>query len=188
VSRKRGNFTSKEGEKKKSVSPPGTKMLIFFDFVEVVEVHIVKTSMKRPLTLSPTIFEFGTWPKVQTGLYGCCLACPSGALDDIDIWGQLGPISVLIKMHEGTSWAGPDGKEHQESLVKCNKAFLDCVELHKLTVFSPDAMLPKGSGTTSKREYTSPRGLVYASSSPGCNSSAGISNTSLRRRAAPGLC
>jgi hypothetical protein len=30
--------------------------------------------------------------------------------------------------------------------------------------------LPKGSGTTSNREYASPRGLVYASSSPGCNS------------------
>jgi hypothetical protein len=47
-------------------------------------------------TLSPTIFEFRTWPKVQTGLYGCCLACPSGVLDDIDIWGQLGPILVSI--------------------------------------------------------------------------------------------
>jgi hypothetical protein len=33
---------------------------------------------------------------LQTGLYGCCLACPSGVLDGIDIWGQLGPISVLI--------------------------------------------------------------------------------------------
>ena len=30
--------------------------------------------------------------------------------------------------------------------------------------------LPKGSATTSNREYTSPLGLVYASSSPGCNS------------------
>ena len=47
-------------------------------------------------TLSPTIFEFRTWAKVQTGLYGCCLACPSGVLDDIDIWGQLGPILVSI--------------------------------------------------------------------------------------------
>ncbi len=47
-------------------------------------------------TLSPTIFEFRTWPKVQTGLYGCCLDCPSGVLDDIDIWGQLGPILVSI--------------------------------------------------------------------------------------------
>jgi hypothetical protein len=47
-------------------------------------------------TLSPTIFEFRTWAKVQTGLYGCCLACPSRVLDDIDIWGQLGPILVLI--------------------------------------------------------------------------------------------
>ena len=47
-------------------------------------------------TLSPTIFEFRTWPKVQTGPYGCCLACRSGVLDDSDIWGQLGSILVLF--------------------------------------------------------------------------------------------
>ena len=47
-------------------------------------------------TLSPTIFEFRTWLRVQTGPYGCCLACPSGVLDDFDIWGQLRPILVLI--------------------------------------------------------------------------------------------
>ncbi len=47
---------------------------------------------------------------------------------------------IVIEMHEGDSWAGPDGKEHQGSRVKCNKAFSDCVELHKLTtVSSPDA-------------------------------------------------
>ena len=43
---------------------------------------------------------------------------------------------IVKEMHEGDSWAGPDGKEHQGSRVKCNKAFSDCVELHKLTVFS----------------------------------------------------
>ena len=47
-------------------------------------------------TLSPTIFELWTSVKVQNGPYGCCLACPSGVLDDIDIWGQLGPILVSI--------------------------------------------------------------------------------------------
>jgi len=46
---------------------------------------------------------------------------------------------IVKEMHEGDSWAGPDGKEHQGSRVKCNKAFSDCVELHKLTVFSQDA-------------------------------------------------
>jgi hypothetical protein len=46
---------------------------------------------------------------------------------------------IVKEMHEGDSWAGPDGKEHEGSRVKCNKAFSDCVELHKLTVFSPDA-------------------------------------------------
>jgi hypothetical protein len=46
---------------------------------------------------------------------------------------------IVKEMLEGDSWASPDRKEHQGSPVKCNKAFLDCVELHKLTVFSPDA-------------------------------------------------
>jgi hypothetical protein len=46
---------------------------------------------------------------------------------------------IIKEMHEGDSWAGPDGKEHQGSRLKCNKAFSDCVELHKLTVFSQDA-------------------------------------------------
>ena len=49
-------------------------------------------------TLSPTIFEFRTWAKVQTGLYGCCLACPSRVLGDIDIWGELGTILVSISL------------------------------------------------------------------------------------------
>ena len=46
---------------------------------------------------------------------------------------------IVKEMHEGDSWAGPDGKEHQGSRLKCTKAFSDCLELHKLTVFSPDA-------------------------------------------------
>ena len=46
---------------------------------------------------------------------------------------------IVKEMHEGDSWAGPDGKEHQGSRLRCNKAFSDCLELHKLTVFSPDA-------------------------------------------------
>jgi hypothetical protein len=46
---------------------------------------------------------------------------------------------IVKEMHEGDSWAGPDGKEHQGSRLKCNKAFSDCLELHKLMVFSPDA-------------------------------------------------
>ncbi len=46
---------------------------------------------------------------------------------------------IIKEMHEGDSWAGPDGKEHQGSCLKYNKAFSDCVELHKLMVFSQDA-------------------------------------------------
>jgi hypothetical protein len=46
---------------------------------------------------------------------------------------------IVKEMHEGDSWAGPDGKEHKGSRLKCTKAFSDCLELHKLTVFSPDA-------------------------------------------------
>jgi hypothetical protein len=46
---------------------------------------------------------------------------------------------IVKDMHVSDSWAGPDGKEHQGSRVKCNKAFSDCMELHKLMVFSPDA-------------------------------------------------
>ena len=46
---------------------------------------------------------------------------------------------IVKEMHEGDSWAGPDGKEHEGSRLKCSKAFSDCLELHKLTVFSPDA-------------------------------------------------
>ena len=47
-------------------------------------------------TLSQTIFELRTSLKFQNGPYGYRLACPSGVLDDIDIWGQLGPILVSI--------------------------------------------------------------------------------------------
>jgi hypothetical protein len=42
-------------------------------------------------------------------------------------------------MHESDSWAGPDGKEHTGICPKGLGAFCDCIELHKLTVFAPDA-------------------------------------------------
>ena len=46
---------------------------------------------------------------------------------------------IVQEMHESDSWAGPDGKENTGVRPKGWKAFLDCVELHKLTVFPPDA-------------------------------------------------
>jgi hypothetical protein len=42
-------------------------------------------------------------------------------------------------MHECDSWAGPDGEKHDGKRPKSYKAFLDCLELHKLTIFSADA-------------------------------------------------
>jgi hypothetical protein len=42
-------------------------------------------------------------------------------------------------MHERDSWAGADGERHKERRPKGFKAFLDCLELHKLTVFTADA-------------------------------------------------
>jgi hypothetical protein len=61
---------------------------------------------------------------------------------------------IVREMHKGDSWAGPDGKEHQGSRVKCNKAFVDCVELHKLKVFSPD--------TFKRQRYTTSTGNTQA--------------------------
>jgi hypothetical protein len=41
-------------------------------------------------------------------------------------------------MHERDSWAGADGEKHNGKRPKGFKAFLDCLELHKLTVFTAD--------------------------------------------------
>ena len=42
-------------------------------------------------------------------------------------------------MHERDSWAGVDGKRHDEKRPKTWTSFQECVELHKLTVFTHDA-------------------------------------------------
>jgi hypothetical protein len=42
-------------------------------------------------------------------------------------------------MHNGDSWAGVNGKRNEGKCVKSFAAFLDCLELHKLTVFTHDA-------------------------------------------------
>jgi hypothetical protein len=46
---------------------------------------------------------------------------------------------IVCEMHESDSWAGPDGKENDGARPKGWLAFCDCLELHKLTVFAPDA-------------------------------------------------
>jgi hypothetical protein len=42
-------------------------------------------------------------------------------------------------MHKRDSWAGPDGEKQNGKRPKSYKAFLDFLELHKLTMFSADA-------------------------------------------------
>jgi hypothetical protein len=46
---------------------------------------------------------------------------------------------IIREMHERDSWAGADGKKHDGKRPKGFKAFSDCLELHKLTVFTADA-------------------------------------------------
>jgi hypothetical protein len=42
-------------------------------------------------------------------------------------------------MHKRDSWAGADGKKHDGKRPKGFRAFSDCLELHKLAVFTADA-------------------------------------------------
>ena len=46
---------------------------------------------------------------------------------------------IVREMHERGSWAGADGERHNGKRPKGFKAFMDCLELHKLTVFTADA-------------------------------------------------
>jgi hypothetical protein len=46
---------------------------------------------------------------------------------------------VCRKMHENDSWAAVDGKITKARCPRTWMSFLDCLELHKLTVFSADA-------------------------------------------------
>ena len=46
---------------------------------------------------------------------------------------------IVQEMHEHDSWAGVDGKRHDEKRPKTWTSFQECVELHKLTVFTLDA-------------------------------------------------
>ena len=46
---------------------------------------------------------------------------------------------IVREMHERDSWADVDGKRHDEKHPKTWTSFQECVELHKLTVFTHDA-------------------------------------------------
>ncbi len=46
---------------------------------------------------------------------------------------------VCCKMHENDSWAAVNGKITEGRRPRTWMSFLDCLELHKLTVFSADA-------------------------------------------------
>jgi hypothetical protein len=46
---------------------------------------------------------------------------------------------IVREMHERDSWAGADGEKHDGKRPKGFNAFLDCLELNKLTVFTADA-------------------------------------------------
>ena len=54
-------------------------------------------------------------------------------------------------MHERDSRAGVDGEKHDRRRPKGFKAFLDCLELHKLTVSSSD--------TAEKQRYYIQQGI-----------------------------
>ncbi len=66
---------------------------------------------------------------------------------------------IFVEMHERDSWAGPDGEKHDGKCPRGYFAFLDCLELHKLTVFTADAAERQWYYTS--REYDSPNGLPY---------------------------
>ena len=81
--------------------------------------EILKTAVKQYMEVIATTYEV-----VRSLLAG----------EPLTQWDR-----IVQEMHESDSWAGPDGKENTGSRPKGWKAFLDCIELHKLTVFAPDA-------------------------------------------------
>jgi hypothetical protein len=66
---------------------------------------------------------------------------------------------VCHKMHKHDSWAAGNGQVTKDRRPRTWTSFLDCLELHKLSVFSAD----KGINSTFSKLCASPRG-------PLCNS------------------
>ncbi len=46
---------------------------------------------------------------------------------------------ICREMHERNSWAGVNGQVTEARCLQTGMSFQDCLELHKLTVFSADA-------------------------------------------------
>jgi hypothetical protein len=46
---------------------------------------------------------------------------------------------IVREMHEHDSWAGVDGKRHDEKRPRTRTSFQECIKLHKLTVFTHNA-------------------------------------------------
>jgi hypothetical protein len=63
---------------------------------------------------------------------------------------------VCHKMHEHDSWAAVNGQVTKGRRPRMWTSFLDCLELHKLTVSV--LMQPKGSGSIFSKWCASPRG------------------------------
>jgi hypothetical protein len=63
---------------------------------------------------------------------------------------------ICREMHKHDSWAAVNGQVTEDRHPRTWMSFLDCLELHKLTVFSADAA--KGSRSTFSKLCTSPRG------------------------------
>ncbi len=71
---------------------------------------------------------------------------------------------IVQEMHERDSWAGADGKKHDGSAQRVSTPFWTAWSCISSPCLPPTQ--PKGSGTTSSREYVSPKGLLYVSLSP----------------------
>jgi hypothetical protein len=63
---------------------------------------------------------------------------------------------ICHEMHKRDSWAAVNGQVTKGRRPRTWTTFLDCLELHKLTVFS--LAQPKGSGSTFSKQCASPRG------------------------------
>ncbi len=70
---------------------------------------------------------------------------------------------ICREMNERDSWAAVNSQVTEGRHPQTWTSFLDCLELHKLTVFSADA--PKGSGSTFSKRCASPRGPLCNSTS-----------------------
>jgi hypothetical protein len=60
-------------------------------------------------------------------------------------------VCIVQKLYKHDSWVGADGKKHKRKCPRGYVTFLDCLELHKLTVFSAD--------TAKRQQYCIQQGI-----------------------------